>query len=74
MIKCVRHAAKRSYACLVVCPESHFSEQLLLSRTAKSCKIFGLRAGLRGLRIRKTAFSDRVQAMYLYSPMRDMTT
>ncbi len=31
MRKCVRNAAKRSYACLVDCPESRFSELLLLS-------------------------------------------
>jgi len=64
-MKCVRNAAKRSYACLIDCPESRFSELLL---TAKSCKVFGLR----GLRIRKTAFMGRVQAMY--SSIFDMTS
>ncbi len=38
-MKCVRNAAKRSYACLVDCPESRFPELLLLS-SAKSCKIW----------------------------------
>ncbi len=30
-MKCVRNAAKLSHACLVDCPESRYSEQLLLS-------------------------------------------
>ncbi len=40
LMKCVRNAAKRSYACLVVCPESRFSELLLLSRYVEELQDF----------------------------------
>ncbi len=63
-MKCVRNATKLAW---LSAPKAVSLSYCFCPDTSKSCKIFGLT----GLRIRKTAFRGRVQAMY--SPLCDMT-